>query len=220
MFPPRAVTPTIPVDLPVLMANYAQPMIAWRMLDIIESHAELLPVDRGDWVEFFTNRFMGEDRSPGAYAMTRISVGAALAMWELQGQAAPSRRNVGESTHSLHASQLFTTITPEDLTVTSIMCRQDTVDFLAEREDQERTLTEAQASSADLQLETTGLRKPSTLPLVMTLPPADWRGLEMTGLAEPNTRRRSSRLDLGGGSDDYRHADEQSELVVRHHRGH
>ena len=130
MFPPRAVTPTVPVDLPVLMANYAQPMIAWRMLDVIESHAELLPIDRGDWVEFFTNRFMGEDRSPGAYAMTRISVGAALPCGSYKDRQLPLDVTWGRVTHSLHASQLFTTITPEDLTVTSIMCRQDTVDFL------------------------------------------------------------------------------------------
>ena len=115
----RTYSEEVRMPMPLMMAEYCQPHIAWKVLDILERPASL-PGDRSQWIEYITEEIVGEAMS-GSYAITRISVGAAIAMWEWMTVAREERLKNRDGYVIMQMAQMLSGTADGDVVMPTVM---------------------------------------------------------------------------------------------------
>ena len=118
--PDRAEPFSVRVSVPVVTADYCHHHLAFKVLDALERSAGL-PSDRAQWLDYLTQEIAGSEELSGTYALTRISVGAMLAMHEWMTDGADLRKRHRDASVSLSMKEMFQGVAAGDKTVPTVM---------------------------------------------------------------------------------------------------
>ena len=118
--PVRAEPFSVRVNVPVVTADYCHHHLAFKVLDALERPAGL-PSDRAQWLDYLTQEIAGSEEMSGTYALTRISVGAMLALHEWMTDGADLRKRHRDASVSLSMKDMFQGVAAGDKTVPTVM---------------------------------------------------------------------------------------------------
>ena len=127
--PDRVKPLSVRVAIPIATADFCQHHLAFKVLDVLERPASL-PADREAWLDYLTEEIVGTQDLTGVYAMTRISVGAMLALHEMMTAGAELRRHYRDSSVSLPMKEMLQGLAPGDTGVSTVMSRERLENFL------------------------------------------------------------------------------------------